>query len=166
MAKGFQDALKRVLKHEGGYVNHPSDPGGETNYGITKSTAKQFGYNGSMKNIPIDVVESIYKEKYWTALSCDQYTFALAFQLFDAGVNHGLGNARRILQRAVGVADDGVIGKTTIAAIQKIGGAKTVDLFNAERILFYTKLSTFNTFGKGWMNRMVENLRFAVEDFS
>ena len=59
-----------------------------------------------------------------------------------------------------------MIGKMTIAAIQKIGGAKTVDLFNAERIVFYTKLSTFNTFGKGWMNRMVDNLRYAVEDFS
>ena len=166
MSQDFQEALKRVLKHEGGYVHHPSDPGGETNYGITKNTAKQFGYNGSMKNIPMAIVEKIYKQQYWDAMSCDSFEFAIAFHMFDAAVNHGLLNARKIIQRAVGVKDDGIIGSVSLAAIRKMPQCLFVYSFHAERILFYTKISTFNTFGKGWMNRMVDNLRYAVEDFS
>ncbi len=165
MAKTFQDALKRVLQHEGGYVNHPSDPGGETNFGITKSTARQFGYSGSMRNIPADVVEKIYKAQYWDAMNCDNYEFAIAFHMFDAAVNHGLLNARKILQRAVGANADGVIGAITLAAIRKMPQCLLIYSFHAERIAFYTRISTFNTFGKGWMNRMVDNLHYAVEDF-
>lgn len=162
----FETALERVLKHEGGYVNDPRDAGGETNYGITVAVARAFGYQGAMRSIPMNVVASIYRTKYWDKLGCDRYHFALAYQLFDAGVNHGLGNARRMLQRAVGALDDGIIGDETKKAIDKCGVYKTVDLFNAERIAFYTKLSKFPTFGRGWMNRMVENLRYTVEDFA
>ena len=160
----FENALKRVLVHEGGYVNDPRDAGGETNYGITVAVARAYGFQGSMRNIPMSTVQSIYREKYWDALGCGELHFALAFQLFDAGVNHGLGNARRILQRAVGVADDGIIGVLTKAAIKECGALKTIHLFHAERIAFYTKLSSFSTYGRGWMNRMVENLRYTAED--
>lgn len=76
VAKTFQDALKRVLQHEGGYVDHPSDPGGETNFGITKAVARNYGYSGSMRNIPADVVEKIYKNQYWDAMSCDNFPIA------------------------------------------------------------------------------------------
>lgn len=163
----FKVALKRVLKHEGGYVNDPKDKGGETNYGITIGTARQFGYTGSMRNIPMSVVENIYKARFWDALGCDEladkYGFAFAFQLFDAGVNHGVGNAKRMLQRAVGVVDDGVIGKVTRQAIDD-NAEHLTDLFNAERIHFYTKISSFNHFGRGWMRRMSDNLKFVAED--
>lgn len=163
----FQVALKRVLKHEGGYVNDPKDKGGETNYGITIGTARQFGYEGAMRSIPMEVVEKIYKARFWDALDCDEYVdkygFAFTFQLFDAGVNHGVGNAKRMLQRAVGVVDDGVIGKVTRQAIDKNAGRLT-DLFNAERIAFYTKISSFNHFGRGWMRRMSDNLKFVAQD--
>lgn len=163
----FKIALKRVLKHEGGYVNDPKDKGGETNYGITIGTARQFGYTGSMRSIPMDVVEKIYKARFWDALGCDEladkYGFAFAFQLFDAGVNHGVGNAKRMLQRAVGVVDDGVIGKVTRQAIDD-NAERLTDLFNAERIAFYTKISSFNHFGRGWMRRMSDNLRFVAKD--
>lgn len=164
MSKNFKTALQRVLKHEGGYVNHPSDPGGETNFGITKNTARKFGYTGSMRNIPTDVVERIYKSMYWDAMSCDSFDFSFAFHFFDAGVNHGLGNARRILQRAIGVVDDGIIGKITLAAVNKHRPHQLIALFNAERIAFYTRISTFPTFGRGWMNRVSSNLRFVAED--
>lgn len=164
VGKDFKTALKRVLEHEGGYVNHPADPGGETNFGITKNTANQYGYTGSMRLIPADVVEKIYKGQFWNTLDCGNYHYAFGFQLFDAGVNHGIANARKMLQRAVGVKDDGVIGQITLAAIQKLPTAVLISLFNAERIQFYTKLSTFPTFGKGWMKRMVQNLRYVAED--
>ena len=164
VAKTFQDALKRVLQHEGGYVDHPSDPGGETNFGITKAVARNYGYSGSMRNIPADVVEKIYKNQYWDAMSCDNFPFAVAFQLFDAAVNHGLPNARKILQRAVGVKDDGIIGAITLNEIRKQPQFALINLFNAERIQFYTRISTFNTFGKGWMSRVSGNLKYAADD--
>ncbi|MCE6628040.1 glycoside hydrolase family 108 protein [Acinetobacter pittii] len=164
MSKTFQTALKRVLQHEGGYVNHPSDPGGETNYGITKSVARQYGYKGSMKDIPMDIVEKIYKNQYWDAMSCDSFPFSVGFQLFDAAVNHGLLNARKLLQRAVGVKDDGIVGSLTLAAVRKQPQFALISLFNSKRIEFYTKISTFNAFGKGWMARVAVNLKYAAED--
>lgn len=162
----FKIALQRVLKHEGGYVNDPRDTGGETNYGITKSTARTYGYTGSMKTIPMDVVERIYKAMYWDAMSCDSFHPAIAFQLFDAAVNHGLLNARKILQRAVAVKADGVIGPVSLAAIRKQPQFSLINLFNSERIAFYTAIANFNTYGKGWMNRMSENLRYAAGDMT
>ncbi len=166
MSKDFKAALKRVLKHEGGYVNDPRDTGGETNYGITKTTARSYGYTGSMKDIPVDVVERIYKAMYWDAMSCDSFHYAIAFQLFDAAVNHGLLNARKILQRAVGVKDDGMIGPVSLAAIRQQPVFAFVSLFNSKRISFYTNISNFNVYGKGWMNRMSENLRYVAEDMA
>ncbi|ADX03007.1 glycoside hydrolase family 108 protein [Acinetobacter baumannii] len=166
MSKTFQDALKRVLQHEGGYVSHSSDPGGETNYGITKAVARQYGYKGSMKDIPMDIVEQIYKNQYWDAMSCDNFPFSVAFQLFDAAVNHGLLNARKLLQRAVGVKDDGIVGVVTLAAVRKQPQFALISLFNAKRIEFYTKISTFNVFGKGWMMRIGLNLGYAAEDMT
>ena len=166
MSKDFKAALKRVLKHEGGYVNDPRDTGGETNYGITKTTARSYGYTGSMKDIPMDVVERIYKAMFWDAMSCDNFEFAIAFHMFDAAVNHGLLNARRILQRAVSVKDDGVIGPVSLAAIRAQPIFSLINLFNSERIAFYTRIPNFNIYGKGWMNRMSENLRYVAEDMA
>lgn len=163
----FKIALKRVLKHEGGYVNNPHDKGGETNYGITVGTARQYGYTGSMRTIPMAMVEEIYKARFWDALDLEQmtqkYGFAFAYQLFDAGVNHGVGNAKRMLQRALGVVDDGVIGKITLTELER-QAPLVVDLFNAERIEFYTKIASFNHFGRGWMRRMSDNLRYVAKD--
>ncbi len=153
-----------MLQHEGGYVNHPSDPGGETNYGITKSVARQYGYKGSMKDIPMDIVEKIYKNQYWDAMSCDSFPFSVGFQLFDAAVNHGQLNARKLLQRAVGVKDDGIVGSLTLAAVRKQPQFALISLFNSKRIEFYTNISTFNAFGKGWMARVAVNLKYAAED--
>lgn len=164
MNKTFQTALKRVLQHEGGYVNHPSDPGGETNYGITKSVARQYGYKGSMKDIPMSIVEKIYKDQYWDAMSCDSLPFSVAFQLFDAAVNHGLLNSRKLLQRAVGVKDDGIVGAATLAAIRKTPQLTFINLFNSKRLEFYSKISTVKVFGGGWMARVALNLKYGVED--
>lgn len=89
---------------------------------------------------------------------------AVAYQFFDAAVNHGLGNASRMLQRAVNVADDGIIGNMTIAAIKKMAISDVIMRLNAERIEFYCKLSTFATFGKGWIRRVAGNLKYGAID--
>lgn len=160
----FDDAFERVIGHEGGYVNHPDDPGGETNWGITVGVAREMGYMGSMKDLTREQAKHFYKVGYWDKARCDELNGAIAFQVFDAAVNHGVGNAIRFLQRAVGVADDGKVGPVTLKAVNERSVTDVLVLFNAERLFFYTKLSTWNTFGRGWARRVANNLKYGAED--
>ncbi len=159
----FDKAFDLLIGNEGGYVNNPSDPGGETNWGITRTVASDNGYTESMKLMPKETAKQIYKKMYWDKLQCDQLGFSVAFQLFDAGVNHGNFQAVKFLQRALSVVDDGVIGAKTIAATNSLDDLQIVMLFNAERIEFYAALKTFSTFGKGWVRRVASNLKLAAK---
>lgn len=160
----FDTAFDRLIGHEGGYVNHPNDPGGETNWGITLRTAREAGYSGAMRELTREEARAIYRVAYWNRAKADQYDPAIAFQLFDAAVNHGIGQAIRFLQRAVNVADDGAVGPVTLAAVHAMPVTDVLSRFNAERLEFYTKLTTWPTFGKGWARRVAGNLRYAAED--
>lgn len=160
----FDKSIDRVLGNEGGYVNNPHDPGGETNWGVTKNTALANGYNGAMRAMTRDQAKAIYKTAFWDKVKADMLDDAVAYQLFDAAVNHGIGNAVRMMQRAIGVADDGVCGNVTLTALQSISPTDFIMRFNAERLSFYTKLSTFTNFGKGWVNRIVTNLKYGAGD--
>ena len=106
----------------------------------------------------------VYYSAVWLRYQCDKMPEAVAYQFFDAAVNHGLGNASRMLQRAVNVADDGIIGNMTIAAIKKMAISDVIMRLNAERLEFYCKLSTFATFGKGWVRRVAGNLKYGAID--
>lgn len=161
---GFSEAVERVLAHEGGFVDHPSDPGGATKFGITERVARAWGYKGHMLDLPRDTAVEIYRAQYWSPVQGDKLPDAIAFQVMDAGVNHGVGNAARWLQRAAGVTEDGVIGPVTLAAVRKADPADLVLRFNATRLDFYASLSTFSTFGRGWTRRVAENLRLAAVD--
>lgn len=160
----FNTAFDRVLGHEGSYSNHPDDPGQETMWGITKRTAVANGYTDEMRDMPRSIAKLIYKDAFWDRARCNEYPDALAFQLFDAAVNHGIGNAIRMLQRAVDVADDGYVGPITLGAINAMCVDDALLRFNAERLRFYTRLSTFDTFGRGWVNRVAGNLEHASQD--
>lgn len=160
----FRRALDRVLQHEGGYVDHPHDPGGATRYGITERVARSHGYTGSMRELPLSVARDIYRADYWDAVGADRFPPALAFQLFDAAVNHGTGTAIRLLQRAVGVTDDGIAGPVTMRAVEAFDDAELVLRYNATRLEYYTSLSHWPTFGRGWSRRVAGNLRHAGED--
>lgn len=164
MSAKFTTMVNRVLGHEGGYVNHPKDPGGETNWGITIGVARENGYMGPMKSMTREMAVSIYKQAFWDRVSGDKLPDAFVFQVFDAAVNHGIGNAVRWMQRAAGVADDGRVGPVTLKAINSAETADLVLVFNAVRLEFYTALSTWPTFGKGWTRRVAGNLRFAAGD--
>ncbi|BFU64729.1 glycoside hydrolase family 108 protein [Rodentibacter abscessus] len=164
MSLTFQQIFDRLIGHEGGYVNDPRDPGGETNWGITKRTAQANGYAGSMRAMTREQAFKIYHSAFWVRYQCNQMPPAVAFQFFDATVNHGLGNASRMLQRAVGVVDDGIIGNLTLAAIKKMAVSDVIMRLNAERLTFYCKLSTFATFGKGWVRRIAGNLKYGAKD--
>lgn len=162
----FNQAFERLISHEGGYVNHPEDPGGETHWGITARTARAYGYRGAMRELSRRQAKDIYHIAYWQRARCESYHGAIGFQLFDIAVNSGIGNAIRMLQRAAGTADDGVVGPNTLAAIDTHTPLALIALLNAERQTFYTQLSTWNTFGRGWSRRIAANLRHAVEDIA
>ena len=164
MSLTFIQIFNRLIGHEGGYVNDPRDPGGETNWGITKRTAQANGYQGSTRAMTREQAYKIYYSAFWLRYQCDKMPDAVAFQFFDAAVNHGLGNASRMLQRAVNVADDGIIGNMTIAAIKKMAISDVIMRLNAERLEFYCKLNTFATFGKGWVRRVAGNLKYGAID--
>lgn len=154
----FDQALQRVLRHEGGYVNDPADPGGETNFGITKAVAIQHGYAGQMKAIPMDMVAKIYRASYWDRVRADELPAALRYPMFDAAVNSGAGQAVRWLQRALGVTVDGLIGPATIAAARHGAAAAIAARISGQRLAMLAGLKHFDRFGRGWTLRVASIL--------
>lgn len=160
----FNTAFERLIGHEGGYVNHANDPGGETNFGITIAVARDAGYKGDMRDLTRDQAKAIYRTAYWERAKGDQYDGAIAFQVFDAAVNHGVVQAIRFLQRAVDIVEDGHLGPVSLAAIKSMQVSDVLAQFNAERLDFYTNLPTWPSFGKGWVRRIATNLKYAATD--
>lgn len=158
MSLGFKDAVEIILAHEGGYVNHPSDPGGETKYGISKRAYPEL----DIAKLTRDEAAQIYYMDYWEPLKCDLLPFGVAVVLFDFGVNAGRSTAIKALQRAVLVKPDGAIGPMTLAAVTAHHKNVVIEKLTQERILYYAGLSGFKTFGKGWVRRSVETLSSAL----
>lgn len=154
----FADSLAELLKHEGGYVNHPSDPGGETNFGVTKGTAVSFGYTGDMKSISMSVVEAIYRKNYWDAIQADKLPDSLRHHVFDAAVNSGPVQAIKWLQEAIKTTADGVLGPASLKAIVEASPDVVVRRFCAIRLRFLTNLKTWPVFGAGWTRRICSYL--------
>lgn len=161
MNANYPAALAAVLVHEGGYVNHPRDPGGATNRGVTQRVYDDFrAARGlvlrSVKHIQQAEVEAIYKRQYWDAVKGDDLPAGVDYCVFDLAVNSGVNRASRFLQRATGVAEDGKIGPVTIAAAKNIPPRLLADTICDERICFLKSLGTFGIFGKGWTRRVSE----------
>ena len=151
----FDAAFKALIDHEGGYVNHPKDPGGETQFGITKRSYPHL----NIRDLTLDDARAIYRRDFWDRLQCDALPVAARFQVFDAAVNSGPGNAARWLQSAAGVAQDGLIGPVTRQAVSDVHPTALVARFNAARLLSMTSLSTWPTFSRGWARRIAANLQ-------
>lgn len=156
----FRTAIDRILGHEGGYVNDPADPGGETKWGISKRSYPEINIAALTRDDAI----SIYYEDFWQPLGVHRMHDGTAYQLMDSAVNSGIHQSIRFLQRAVDVADDGLAGPVTYAALGKLEEAQQILLFIAERIEFMTKLKNWPNHGKGWMRRMCGNMRYAAQD--
>ena len=154
----FDDAFEKLIGHEGAYVSDPRDPGGETKFGVSKRSYPDV----DIKNLTLEAAKQLYKRDFWDRAHCDSLHPVIAFQVFDAAVNSGIGQSIRFLQRAIGVADDGVMGPLTMAAIQRRETAELIARFNAERLEFMTKLSTWDHFSKGWCRRIASNLKEAT----
>jgi lysozyme family protein len=160
MKENFQDALAAVLHHEGGYVNHPSDPGGMTNLGCTKKVWEEWvGHSVDEKAMraltPADVAP-LYKAKYWDKVKGDDLPDGVDYIVFDAAINSGPGRAAKWLQQTVGVTADGAIGPGTLKAVQAMPVLEIVDKYQQTRLEFLQALSTWATFGKGWGRRVTE----------
>ena len=151
----FDQCFEKVVAHEGGYVNDAKDPGGETNFGISKRAYPQV----DIKNLTRDAAKAIYKRDYWDRAQCDKLPPTLAYLLFDAAVNSGIGQAIRFLQRALGVADDGVLGPLTLSMVSRADAESICARFIGQRLDFMTRLSTFDYFGKGWSRRLADQLK-------
>jgi len=155
-----------LLEHEGGYVNHPSDPGGETNLGVTRAVYEQYAgrqvMDGEMEGLTHDDVYPIYKENYWDRVRADDLPSGVDWAVFDWGVNSGTSRAAKALQRIVGVEQDGGIGPMTLQAVASIEPVDIVDQMHYMREGFYRSLSTFDTFGRGWLRRNDETKEQAL----
>lgn len=156
----FDAAFTKLLGNEGGYSNNPADPGGETNWGITKRVAVANGYTGAMIDLRQDQAKTIYKNKYWDVCACDAMPESTRFDVFDTAVNSGPVQAIKLTQRALKIMDDGVLGPATLAALQA-ADATLSGKFNGYRLEFMTSLPTWETFGKGWARRIANNLKGA-----
>lgn len=160
MAHDIEMWLERILGHEGGYVADSRDPGGETKWGISKRAYPDLDIAALTASDAAD----IYRRDYLEPLYAHEMPAGVAFQLLDAAVNSGVGTAVRWLQRAIGVADDGVVGPVTLKAVVRRSSSDLIMLFLAQRIDYLTRLSTWSTHGKGWMRRIAQDLRYGADD--
>jgi len=157
MKENYAQALKQVLKYEGGKVDDPRDPGGRTAFGVTQNT-----YNAWRKkqNLPIvDVftisqneVAAIYRQEYWDRIRGDDLPAGVDFAVFDFAVNSGVSKAAKTLQSVVGVTQDGVIGPATIQAAKNYVAMAVTN----KRLSFMQSLSIWSTFGRGWSARIAD----------
>lgn len=168
----FDQAFDRLIGHEGAFSDDPKDPGnwtggrvhvGElkgTKYGIAANTYGDL----DIKNLTLDDARKIYYRDWWLKAGADQLDAAIVFQLWDFAVNAGMSTAMRALQRAARVSDDGNIGPLTLRAVRAMSTTDVLMRFAAQRLRFYTSLSTWPTYGKGWTNRVAGQLDYAAED--
>jgi lysozyme family protein len=162
MQSNFETCLKLMLEHEGDYVDHPKDPGGRTNHGVTQRVWEEWvGHEvdeKQMRALTHEMVAPLYKRKYWDAVRADDLVDGVDYCVFDVAVNSGPGRAIKFLQSCVGVTADGGFGPATLAAVKKSeeDPARLIEMYCAKRLEFLQSLKTFETFGKGWSRRVQE----------
>ena len=166
MHKNFNKCLSMLLHHEGGFVNHPKDPGGMTNLGVTKAVYdKWIGRESTeeeMRELTSIEVAPIYKKNYWDKVRGDDLPSGVDWCAFDWAVNSGSGRPAKAIQRAVGAAADGAIGPMTLQAVMNKDAKDIVESVYTQRQSFYESLKTFETFGRGWTRRNKETLEQAL----
>jgi lysozyme family protein len=168
----YDEALRRLLAHEGGYTNHPSDPGGPTNFGITihdyRKYVKPNATAADVRAMRVDQAKAIYRAKYWNAQRCDELPAGVDYSVFDYGVNSGIGRSGKVLRRVVGLPDTThVVTDEVLRAVAKRDPKAIAVAINDERLAFLKRLKTWPVFGTGWGTRVVGvravSLRMATE---
>jgi lysozyme family protein len=168
MRSSYDQCLERVLAHEGGFTNHPLDPGGPTNFGITiydyRKYVKPSATAADVKRMSLAEAKSIYRSKYWDALCCDDLPTGVDYTVFDYGVNSGIGRAGKVLRRMLGLSDTNWrVDADVIAALKKAEPSKVIVAINDERLQFLKSLRTWRAFGFGWGRRVAEVRAFSLE---
>jgi len=165
-ASNYAVCLDRLLEHEGGYVNHPDDPGGRTNKGITQRVYEKYLERSvtkqEIKDIPIEHVSDIYRENYWNRVSANDLPSGVDFCMFDWAVNSGIRRPSRALQKTVGAKMDGKIGPKTIGLVFECDPEAIIEEIYAVREVFYHNLPRFDVFGNGWIRRNEETREFSL----
>ncbi len=174
VAKNLSFALSEILKHEGGYVDNPHDPGGATNMGITRKTLALWRGikpwsklpKNEVKRIKMTEVRAIYKARYWDLIRANKLPSGLDLALFDFAVNSGVARAAKTLQTLLKVRRDGIVGVITLRAlkreIERVGVAVIIKNICQIRLSFLQRLSIFSTFGRGWKRRVASVLRVSL----
>lgn len=154
----FKECLDLVLKSEGGFVNHPSDPGGMTNLGVTKRVWQEYtGHEADekeMRSLTPEKVAPLYEQRYWRPTYCEVLPRGLSFLIFSMGINAGTGRSVKLLQSCIGCVADGVIGPKTMELIKSADVTDLIKRFSEARRNYYKSLKTFDVFGKGWLARV------------
>ena len=167
MQDNFEQCLALVLKHEGKFVNHPKDPGGMTNLGVTKRVWEEWvGHpvdEAAMRALGPADVAPLYKKNYWDKIHGDELPAGVDYACFDLAVNSGVGRAAKILQKALGVNPDGAIGPATMDAAASCNPREVASEICDLRLGFLQSLPTFDTFGKGWSRRVAEVEKLSFE---
>jgi len=160
MAKGnFPACLDVTLAHEGGWADHPKDPGGATMKGVTIGTFRRYYPNATkddLRAISDADLRMIYRDGYWTPVKGDDLPIGVDLAVFDYGVNAGPGRSIRHLQRVVGATSDGKIGPKTLAAVKDAAPLDVIKGVCAARLSFKQGLKTWGVFGRGWSRRVAE----------
>jgi len=162
MKENFDKCLEMLLHHEGGYVWHEEDPGGETNLGVTKKVYQDWGGTKEMIDLTVEDVAPIYKKNYWDRCKCDELGSGLDWAVFDWAVNSGTRRVSKALQKACGAERDGVIGNKTLALANGQNVKYMIEEIGVIRQSFYESLRTFKTFGRGWTRRNKETTEQAL----
>lgn len=167
VARNFAASLKLTLQFEGGFSNHPSDPGGATKYGITRSVLAEWRGRkvsvAEVKALERQEAEQIYRRNYWEAVGGDELAGGVDAVVFDFAVNSGCARASRILQHAVGTVPDGIVGVETVRAAGRLPPDALVRLICAQRRSFLQRLRIFPVFGRGWLRRVDAIERFGLD---
>jgi len=159
MAKGtFAKAMPHVFSEEGGYVDHPKDPGGATNMGITLATLSAWEggkvSKAEVKALTKSKATDIYRENYWNKVAGDDLPAGVDYAVLDFAIHSGPARAVKMLQKVVGADQDGVIGAKTLAAVRKMAADRIINELCDARLAWLKGLGTFATFGKGWTSRV------------
>ncbi len=156
----FATAIDRVLGHEGGYVNDPADPGGETKWGISKRSYPEI----DIASLTRDQAAAIYNIDFWMPARCSALPDSVAYQALDFAINSGIRAAIMALQRACGAAPDGYVGPITLERLRSTSDHDLVCRLLAERLEFMTNLKNWPSAGRGWARRIAKNLRYSAQD--
>lgn len=155
----FEEAFHRLLGHEGGYADHPRDPGGATRWGVTLRVAREHGYTGRMQELPVEFARGVYRKSYWDPVRADELPALVRYAVFDAAVNSGPGQSIKWVQEALGLKQDGVLGSMTLNGMHTVDGDHLLRVIVGIRLMFLAGLPTWPSFGKGWSRRLAAILK-------